>query len=61
MPAPITGTDVEIPATPEGTAPERRRPSWWRRLVARGLRGLARGQRNAGGGAAPLRRGGRNA
>lgn len=33
-----------------------RRASWLNRMIARGARALARGQENAGGGFAPLRR-----
>lgn len=52
MVTPNVTPDEELPPEEE----EPRRPSWWRRLVGRAARALARGQRNAGGGRAPLRR-----
>jgi hypothetical protein len=52
MPVPTATPDVELPGEPV----EGRRVPWWRRMVGRAARALARGQENAGGGRAPLRR-----
>lgn len=53
MPVPTAIPDVELPEPEPG---EGRRVPWWRRMVGRAARALARGQENAGGGRAPLRR-----
>lgn len=43
MPVPIITPDQERRPADDEEEGEGRRPSWWRRLVAAGARGLARG------------------